>query len=189
MGTGSRQDANRYPAYVLPDRMRPDVSSILIALRSRVRRHCESSEEITLMKRLFGALIVGTFVFGAVIVSASVLPVNGGSVVQAGGDTDLTCQTTPVDIGWGTLVAGDGKFHVESVVISNVDATCNGEKVLVALMQGHPVGSSGATMVGFLNGTLTTGTTTLTFSPSGSGPLASAVDEVQILFKDASSPT
>ena len=141
------------------------------------------------MKRLFGAVLVGTMIFGAVFVSASVLPVTGGNL-QAGGVADLTCQADPVSLGYGTMVAGDGKFHIDTVVISNVAGGCNGGKVLLSFQQGHVVGNSGANQIAFLTGTLETGTTTLHFGApySGTGPLASAVDEIQVLFKDASSP-
>jgi hypothetical protein len=139
------------------------------------------------MKRLAGAVVLGTIVFAAVLASASALPVSN-SFIQSGGDINLTCQTNPISVGWGTMVTGDGRFHVQDVVIGNVDPDCYGHKVLVSMVTGHPTGS-GASMVGFLYGPLDNdSSTTLSFTPSGSGPLASVVDEVQVLIKDALSP-
>ncbi|GAG41904.1 unnamed protein product, partial [marine sediment metagenome] len=69
------------------------------------------------MKRSIIALLVGGAVFGTVLAAAATLNVNGG-VIQAGTDSDLTCDSSGVDVlGWG-LNSGTGL--VENVRVGNV---------------------------------------------------------------------
>jgi hypothetical protein len=75
------------------------------------------------MKRTIVALLIGGMVFGTVLAAAATLNVNGG-VIQAGNDSDLTCDSSGVDVlGWG-LNSGTGL--VENVRIGNVSAACAG---------------------------------------------------------------
>jgi hypothetical protein len=106
------------------------------------------------MKRLFGALIVGTLVFGAVAVSAAYLPMNE-SVVQAGEDLNVSCQATPITVGYHTFVDGNGDFSVDGIILDGLQESCEGLTVAVSLLAGPPAApNSGVTIVGFAGGTL-----------------------------------
>jgi hypothetical protein len=74
------------------------------------------------MKRLIVALLVGGMVFGTVLAAAATLNVNGG-VIQAGSDSDLTCDDSVDVLGWG-LNSGTGL--VEYVRVGNVSSACEG---------------------------------------------------------------
>lgn len=140
------------------------------------------------MKKFFGALAVGAIVFGAVLASASLLPVDQTGYIQAGGDENLTCQVDPVTIGYGTMVNSDGKFAINSVVIGNVAGSCVGGLVNAVMITGHPTGS-GATIAKFIGGTpLVSPTTTITIPDVEAVPVT-VVDEIQLVFKGPGSPT
>jgi hypothetical protein len=144
-----------------------------------------------LVKKLLGALVAGTFVFGAVMAAAAQLQVNA-NVIQSGGDIDVTCQTGPITVGYETLVSGNGEFAVSGIKFSGLEETCEGHTVAVSLLAGPPAApNSGVTQVGFIGGTLpgdlSSGEFTLnpgnaSFS-SGFPVAASAIGDVQVLIK------
>jgi hypothetical protein len=127
-------------------------------------------------------VIVLAIAYGA----ASALDVNGG-VVQSGGDDTLYCDIDGVSTQWETQVSGDGKFHIRAVEINDIDAACEGNYVLVALMKSPTVikafmrvptaisGSSAKASQCFIGGGWS--------DCDGNGPLAEDVNSVQVLFK------
>ncbi len=137
------------------------------------------------MKKLFGAIVVGTMVFGAVFASASVLPVTGGTI-QAGGLTGLACQTNAVTIGYTTEIQGDGLDHVTGVVLSGIDPACYGKWADVSLMPMPPF-LGGVPWIASGWGLLDSDSSTTFDVPNGAGPdrLASEIYDVQVAIRDA----
>ena len=143
------------------------------------------------MKRFLVALIAGTAVFTIAFASAAALSVDA-TVIQAGGDVDVTCQTGPVTVGYETFVSGNGEFAVSGIKLSGLEVSCEGLTVAVSLLAGPPFSpGSGVTQVGFIGGTLPTdlssgeftlNTANATFS-SGFPVAASAIGDVQVLIK------
>ncbi|HEY7525466.1 MAG TPA: hypothetical protein VIA82_01340 [Candidatus Limnocylindria bacterium] len=143
------------------------------------------------MKKIIGAMVAGTFVFGAVLAAAAALQVNA-NVIQSGGDVDVTCQTAPVTVGYETLVSGNGEFAVSGIKFSGLQESCEGLTIAVSLLAGPPAApNSGVTQVGFIGGTLpadlssgefTLNTGNADFS-SGFPVAASAIGDVQVLIK------
>jgi len=81
------------------------------------------------MKRFLIALLAGSAVFALVFGAAATLIVNGGTL-QAGEDTNLTCDSDGVYVSaWGvnTYPVLEG---VESVTIKGIPAACNGARIL-----------------------------------------------------------
>lgn len=145
------------------------------------------------MKKLFGALIVGTMVFGAVMASAATLNVQGG-VIQEGTLANVSCQSDPVSVGYVTNATGNSHFSVDGVILTGLNTTCNGKTFAIAFMLAPCL--SGCSQVAFMGGTLPnpiTGPVTLmgvvggnVTWVSGEWPhvLASDIGQVQILIKD-----
>ncbi len=91
------------------------------------------------MKKLFGAILVGSMIFGAVFVSASVLPlVPGTGSIQASDLATVTCQNNPVTVKYGTEVNGEGANQIASVTISGIESTCHGDQAAVNLFKNNP---------------------------------------------------
>ena len=81
------------------------------------------------MKKLLAALLAGTAVFAVVYGAAATLIVDGGTI-QAGGDTDLSCDENGIEVvAWATntdpVLEG-----VEWVTIKGVDDDCDGARIL-----------------------------------------------------------
>jgi opacity protein-like surface antigen len=143
------------------------------------------------MKRMLAALLVGASVFSLAFAAAAALNVDA-SVIQSGGDVDVTCQTGQVTIGYETLVSGHGEFAVSGIKFSGLEETCEGMTVAVSLLAGPPVSpGSGVTQIGFIGGVLpadlSSGNFTLNSSnatfTSGFPVAASAIGDVQVLIK------
>jgi hypothetical protein len=83
------------------------------------------------MKKLFGAIVIGTLVFGAVVASAANLGVNG-NVIQVGSDSVLTCDPDGVGVQWNTRQDG----VVTSVQVTDVESTCDGQNMYVYVLDG-----------------------------------------------------
>jgi hypothetical protein len=97
------------------------------------------------VKQLFGALAVGTLVFGAVVASASSLDVQGGTV-QVGTDASLACDTDGVTVAWNTNNLG----IVTSAQVSGVnDSACAGQRLYLTALNGagHIIGAGHANAV------------------------------------------
>jgi hypothetical protein len=91
------------------------------------------------LKRLFGAIIVGTMVAGAVFASASALPlVPGTGSVQSSVLASVTCQNTPIEVGYGVELNGEGENQIDHVILSNIDAACIGALASIQLLQADP---------------------------------------------------
>lgn len=133
------------------------------------------------MKRLIGAILVGTFVFAGVFASASILPLSGGTV-QAG-SLDVTCQTNAVKVSYLTQLNGSGVNEIVSVTLSNIDAACQGKWADIALITSPLPYGSGVTATN-LWGLLDTDSST-TYPVPGVKPLSSAVTGVHVQIKDA----
>ncbi len=88
------------------------------------------------MKRLAVALVAGAAVSTLAYASASVLDVDGGTI-QAGADTNLSCDSDGVKANWG-LETDDNT--VRSVRISGISADCAGTDIFVAV-NGKRVGN------------------------------------------------
>lgn len=86
------------------------------------------------MKRLLIALLVGGMVFGAAFAAAAALDVSAG-VLQAGGDTDLKCETTGVTVSWQNVHYDDTEaaYVLDTVVVDDIDAACDGYFIEVTL--------------------------------------------------------
>uniref|UniRef100_A0A831T9X5 Uncharacterized protein n=1 Tax=Thermorudis peleae TaxID=1382356 RepID=A0A831T9X5_9BACT len=85
------------------------------------------------MKRLFVSLALVLALAAAAFGAAAALDVNGG-VIQAGEDTDLTCDTDGVRVdGWG-LETNTGL--VDFVRIHDIDPDCSGADLFVNITEG-----------------------------------------------------
>jgi hypothetical protein len=142
------------------------------------------------VKKLFGALIVGTMVAGAVFASASVLPlVPGTGSIQSSNLATVTCQNTPVSVTYGTELNGQGENQIASVTLHNIQAGCVGDQAEISLFQQDPpysgLGGPG-NMVWYSWGTIgATGNITLTFGGSGDPspkPLVADVKHYSVMF-------
>ncbi len=91
------------------------------------------------MKKLFGALVVGTIVFGAVMASAAALNVNGGIIQVGTNSNSLSCDLDGVGVAWNT--DQHGIVTSAQVSLSSADATrCDGQHLyLFALGSGGPI--------------------------------------------------
>jgi hypothetical protein len=144
------------------------------------------------LKKLFGSLIVGAMVFGAVMVSAAQLDV-AANTIQAGGDVDVTCQDGQVAVGYTTTVSGNGEFAITGITFTGLEEACENKTIAVSLLEGPPAApNSGVTQVAFIGGQLPSdlsgGSFTLVpanaqFS-SGFPASAARVGDIQVLIKD-----
>jgi hypothetical protein len=136
------------------------------------------------VKKLFASIIVGTAIFGAVLASASALPINGG-VIQSGSIIGVACQGAPVHVSYNTQLNGQGNNEVASVTLSNINPTCFGKQATVSVWAGSPPFSGLASHDTW--GTISAPTITLPFSGAPSGgtnPLAVSIDNVSVMIKD-----
>jgi hypothetical protein len=85
------------------------------------------------MKRLLFALIAGAMVFTVAFASAALLEVRG-ETIQAGVDTDVTCDATGVDANWG--LETDTNL-VSNVRITGIDTQCAGADMFVSVNGAH----------------------------------------------------
>jgi hypothetical protein len=91
------------------------------------------------MKKLFGALLAGGLLFGAVFASASQLPlVAGTGSIQSSSLATVTCQTAPVSVKYGTELNGQGENQIASVTLSGIQAGCVGDQAEISLFQTDP---------------------------------------------------
>jgi hypothetical protein len=146
------------------------------------------------VKKILGAAVAGTFVFGAVLAAAAQLQVNA-NVIQSGGDIDVTCQSTPITVGYKTFVDGNGDFSVSGIKFSGLEEACEGMSVAVSLLAGPPAApNSGVTIVGFITGVLPSDLSTGEFTLDDSNDTfisqfpvkASAIGDVQVLITSGS---
>lgn len=125
------------------------------------------------MKKLFGALIAGSLMFGAVMASAATLPVSGGSL-QAN-TMSVVCQpSNPVHVGYTTQISGSNVNEVKTVTLSGIDAACAGANATVNIKTDSP----GTVWYGWGTvpaggGSMTFDLTDATFSNAGLPPVAS----------------
>jgi hypothetical protein len=141
------------------------------------------------LKKLLGAIVVATAIFGAVFASASNLPVQGGTI-QAGGLVGLACQpaASPITVAYTTQIQGDGLDHVTGVILKGIDAACMNKWADVSLMPNPPF-AGGVPWIASGWGTITTTDQTFPLQVGGNVnlyPLASAVYDVQVAIRDAS---
>jgi hypothetical protein len=140
-----------------------------------------------IMFRKLAILAILAVVLAAAYGAAAALNVNGG-VVQAGGDDTLACDTDGVQTQWETFVT-NGKFHVTAVEVSGINAACDGNFVMVALMK------TPTQIVGFMRSPVAISGGFAKASQcydggwvpcnNGSGPAAEDVNSVQVVFKSA----
>ncbi len=92
------------------------------------------------VRRLFLATVVGTMVFGAVLASASTLPIDDPGTIQVGAVSLTNCQTTPLTVVWNADYTGT----VTSAQVSNIDPTCDGQNLYFYALNaaGHIVGAN-----------------------------------------------
>lgn len=141
------------------------------------------------MKKLFGAIIVGTMVFGAILVSASQLPLVGGTgSIQSSSLADVTCQSTPVSVTYQTELNGQGENQIAAVILHNIQAGCVGDQAEISLFQQDPpysgLGGAG-NMVWYSWATITApGTITLGFGGTWPSPkpLVADVKHFSVMF-------
>jgi hypothetical protein len=134
------------------------------------------------VKKLFGAIVLGTVVFGAVMVSASALPLAPDTgTIQSSTIMDVSCQDSPVQIGWLTELNGQGENQVTAVVLSNIDAACYGKWADVGVWAGEPP-FSGISAVNTWGTLDSDSSTTLNFTTK---PLSKNIDNVAVQIKDA----
>jgi hypothetical protein len=134
-----------------------------------------------LLQRLFGAVLVGTFVFAGAFASASLLPLSGGTI-QAG-SVDVSCQTNAVNVSYLTQLNGSGVNEVTSVTLSNIDPACQGKWADIALITSPKPYGSGVTATNLYGLLDLDGSTT--YAVTGTKPLSSAVTGVHVQIKDA----
>jgi hypothetical protein len=135
------------------------------------------------VKRLIGAVLVGTFVFAGVFASASALPLSGGTI-QAG-SLDVSCQTNAVNVSYLTQINGSGVNEITSVTLSNIDPACQGKWADIALITSPKPYGSGVTAFNLWGLLDHDGSTTYAFATLDPKPLSSAVTGVHVQIKDA----
>jgi hypothetical protein len=136
------------------------------------------------VKRLFGAILVGTMIFGAVFVSASALPLTGG-VIQSGSIVGVACQAAPINISYATQLNGQGANEVSAVVLSGFNASCYGKQATASVWSGPPPFSGISSHDTW--GTITAPTLSLPFSgppANGTNPTAAEIDNVSVMIRD-----
>jgi hypothetical protein len=85
------------------------------------------------MKRLLFALIAGAMVFTVAFASAALLEVRG-ETIQAGVDTNVTCDANGVDANWGLETDTNLVYNVR---ISDIDPACEGADMFVSVNGAH----------------------------------------------------
>lgn len=95
------------------------------------------------LKKLFGALLAGGLLFGAVFASASQLPlVAGTGSIQSSTLASVTCQSTSVHVTYLTQLNGVGVNEIKSVTLSPIDSGCQGDQAEISLFQADPATDS-----------------------------------------------
>jgi hypothetical protein len=126
------------------------------------------------MKRLILALLVSGMVFGVVFGAAAALGVTA-TPLQAGGETDLVCDDSGVDLSWNVQWNNAVSDHVVgSVQVGSVDEACNGSTVLITLTKnGNWYGQASTTKVASTD-------PSVSFGGGASTKLASDITDVHI---------
>ncbi|MHB8959718.1 MAG: hypothetical protein ACYDAN_08835 [Candidatus Limnocylindrales bacterium] len=145
------------------------------------------------MKKLFGAIIVATMIFGAVFASASALNVTGGTIQN--GMVNVTCQQGPIAVSYKTQVNGSGVNEVTDVTLSGVEGACYTKSADIALIKTKILGSgvSAYNIWGKLDSAPSTtfhlglGGSSAVAGDSGSPlPLSSSIEWVNVQIADKS---
>lgn len=71
-------------------------------------------------------------VAGLSVASASTLNVTAGNEVAIGTDTFAACDTDGVDVNY-TYYDNAGAYEIDTVYVTSIDATCNGQDIQFAL--------------------------------------------------------
>jgi Flp pilus assembly protein TadG len=119
-------------------------------------------------KTLFAAVLALT-VFGAVYGFAATLNV-GANTLSAGNASVASCQASGTPTGTYAVAydTSSAAYKVSGVTVTNLDSNCAGKAISVTL-----TGSSGASNLGTITGTVPVGGGSLALSPSGTIAAAS----------------
>jgi hypothetical protein len=119
-------------------------------------------------KTLF-ALVLALTIFGAVYGFAATLNV-GANTLSAGNATVASCQASGTPTGTYSVAydTATTAYKVSGVTVTNLDAGCAGKAISVTL-----TGSSGASNLGTITGTVPAGGGSLALTPSGTVSAAS----------------
>jgi hypothetical protein len=95
------------------------------------------------MKKLFGALLAGGLLFGAVFASASQLPLFAGTgSIQSSTLASVTCQSAQVHVTYTTQLNGQGVNEIKTVTLSPIDSGCWGDQAEISMFQADPSAGS-----------------------------------------------
>ena len=119
-------------------------------------------------KTLF-ALVIALTIFGAVYGCAATLIV-GANALSAGNATVASCQASGTPTGTYSLAYDTtlAAYKISGVTVTNLDTNCAGKAISVTL-----TGSSGASNLGTITGTVPGGGGSLSLTPSGTIAAAS----------------
>jgi hypothetical protein len=115
------------------------------------------------------ALTLALTIFGAVYGFAATLNV-GADTLSAGNATVASCQASGTPTGTYSVAydTTSAAYKVSGVTVANLDTNCAGKAISVTL-----TGSSGATNLGTITGTVPVGGGSLALTPSGTIAAAS----------------
>ena len=93
------------------------------------------------MKKIAISLLLIALMVGVAYGAAAALPISGGTI-QVGEDSDLTCDPDGVSVSYNT----DWRGVVTSILIYDIEAACEGNRLMVAISSGGDtlIATSGA---------------------------------------------
>lgn len=127
------------------------------------------------MRRLFLALLVGSFAFAVTLASAATMTV-GNSSLGAGSGSAASCDTDGVDVAYSTSYTNGTGYVVSGATVSNITTPgCNGRTMGVTLADTANASLASASVV------VAAGATSATVN-FASPPSASSVANSHVVF-------
>lgn len=121
--------------------------------------------------RVLIALGAGVVVAGAVAASAATLNLQADTL-GTGTSAIVSCQDDPITVTWGTPTYNNNDYTIDSVVLTDVEATCYGLPFKLTLADGAGASLAESTTPAVLASAATT--TVTVFNPT---PISSAAIE------------
>lgn len=110
-------------------------------------------------------LVIGAGVVaaGAVAASAATLDLNADTL-GTGTEVVVSCQAAPINVAWGTPTYSTNDYTVSTVILEDVEATCQGKAFKLTLADGAGASLAESTAPTTLAAASTT--TVTTFNPT-----------------------